>query len=102
MSVESEYYAGTIAVMMHELQSIIEYAYNVMERLEELQDQLDTVEKHKHFSRLHDEYRSGYEDGRDDESDWQTFWEDDEPIYDTLTSKTCSCSKCNDPGYRMD
>ena len=46
MSVESEYYAGTIAVMMHELQSIIDYAYNVMDRLEELQDQLEIGRAH--------------------------------------------------------
>ena len=102
MSVESEYYAGTIAVMVHELQSIIDYAYNVMDRLEELQDQLDTVEKHKNVTRLNDEYRSGYQDGRDDESDWQMFWEDDEPVYDTFINKPCSCGMCNDPGYRMD
>ena len=101
MSVESEYYAGTIAVMMHELDVIMDSVKDIMLRLEELEHSLDMSEHQKEDERLRDEYNAGYEDGRDDENDWQLFW-DDEPIHETGRKFVCHCPACEDSSYRMD
>ena len=109
MSVESEYYASTIAVMQEQLRVIMELSLEIANRLDELDDQLNTTAAVAEEKALTDEYYSGHEEGYQVgydqgqvESEMDRFW------YDSVSVKpsknwNCTCPACvDDKSYRMD
>lgn len=103
MSVESEYYASTVAVMSEQLRLIMELSLEIANRLDELDDQLNVAAAQEEDKNHRDSYMDGYDSGRDDAEFIRSFWEDDEPVYPFRKDGTCTCPECNeDRSYRMD
>ena len=108
MSVESEYYASTIAVMSEQLRMIMELSLEIANRLDELDDQLNTTAAVAEDKALTDEYYSGHDQGYWEgydqgqvESEMDKFW------YDSIDPRkknwNCTCPACvDDKSYRMD
>lgn len=102
MSVESEFYASTIAVLSEQLRLIMELSLQMANRLDELDDQLQIASAQEEDKEHSSTYMDGYDAGRDDAEFIQSFWEDDEPVYPFRKNGTCTCPECNeDRSYRM-
>jgi hypothetical protein len=109
MSVESEYYASTIAVMQEQLRLIMELSLEIANRFDELDDQLNTTAAVAEDKALTDEYYSGHDQGYWEgydqgqvESEMDKFWYES---YDPRTNNDCRCAcpDCvEDKSYRMD
>lgn len=100
---ERDYYVGTISVLSNNLNHIINYAEDIMRRLDELEQSLiDAANQHDD-----EEFDSVYEEGIK-----YGVWEATKNIPNA--SKLCMCDDCwdigvkigldtvDDPSYRMD